>query len=107
MFEIVYYIRGDGRSPFREWMERLRDKAAKSRIVLRLRRIEDGNLGDIKPVGDGVLELRIDVGAGYRVYCGRYGGTWIVLLCGGDKATQQSDIARAKEFWTEWKRRQK
>lgn len=79
-------------------MERLRDKLAKSRIVQRLRRVEDGNLGDVKPVGEGILELRIDVGAGYRVYCGRYGETWIILLCGGDKATQQKDIARAKEL---------
>lgn len=98
MFEIVYYVREDGRSPFQEWMERLRDKLAKSRIVQRLRRVEDGNLGDVKPVGEGILELRIDVGAGYRVYCGRYGETWIILLCGGDKATQQKDIARAKEL---------
>lgn len=107
MYEILYYVQEDGRSPFREWMERLRDKAAKMRIAQRLRRIEDGNLGDVKPVGEGVLELRIDVGAGYRVYCGRYGQTWIVLLSGGDKSTQRSDIERAKDLWAEWKGRQR
>ena len=61
-------------------MEQLRDKVAKFRIARRLRQIEDQNLGDVKSVGDGVLELRIDDGAGYRVYCGRYAETWVVLL---------------------------
>lgn len=107
MFEILYFVREDGRSPFREWMERLRDKVAKMRIAQRLRRIEDGNLGDVKPVGEGVLELRVDVGAGYRVYCGRYGESWIVLLSGGEKSTQERDIAKAKELWALWKRRQR
>lgn len=88
-------------------MERLRDKVAKMRIAQRLRRIEDGNLGDVKPVGEGVLELRIDVGAGYRVYCGRHGENWIILLSGGDKSTQGRDIGRANEFWADWKRRQR
>jgi putative addiction module killer protein len=87
-------------------MERLRDKLAKARIASRLRQIEEGNLGDAKPVGEGVVELRVHVGAGYRVYCGRYGQHWIVLLCGGDKSSQAKDIGRAKTYWTEWKRRQ-
>ena len=107
MYELLYYVSEDGRSPFREWMERLRNNLAKMRIAQRLRRIEDGNLGDVKPVGDGVLELRIDVGAGYRVYCGRYAETWVVLLSGGDKSTQGRDIERAKELWAKWKRRQR
>jgi len=88
-------------------MENLRDKVAKQRIAKRLRQIEDGNLGDVKAVGEGVLELRIDIGAGYRVYCARYGEIWIVLLSGGDKSTQDKDIAQAKQLWAEWKRRQK
>jgi putative addiction module killer protein len=70
---------------------------AKTRIAQRLRRIEEGNLGDVKPVGEGVLELRIDTGAGYRVYCGRHGATWIVLISGVDKSTQGGDIERTKE----------
>ena len=63
-----------------------------------------GNFGDCKPVGDGVLELRVDVGAGYRLYCGRHGQTLVILLCGGDKASQPADIKRAKDYWLDWKR---
>jgi len=84
----------------------LRDKIAKSRIAARLRQIESGNFGDAKPVGEGVAELRIHVGAGYRVYCGLHGRHWVVLLCGGDKDSQPKDIARAKTLWEQWKRRQ-
>jgi putative addiction module killer protein len=85
----------------------LRDKLAKIRIVARLSQVEAGNLGDCQSVGDGVVELRIHVGPGYRVYCGRYGEFWIVLLCGGDKASQVQDITRAKAYWSECKARQK
>ena len=106
MNELVHYQQENGRYPFREWISTLRDKMAKARIVLRLRQIESGNLGDSKSVGEGVIELRIHVGAGYRVYCGRHGQHWVILLCGGDKDSQPSDIARAKAFWAEWKRRQ-
>ncbi|MGA2887918.1 MAG: type II toxin-antitoxin system RelE/ParE family toxin [Terracidiphilus sp.] len=87
-------------------MMALRDKIAKSRIAARLRQIESGNFGDAKPVGEGVAELRIHVGAGYRVYCGLHGRHWVVLLCGGDKDSQPKDIARAKTLWEQWKRRQ-
>ena len=106
MIEIVYYRDEDGRSPFIEWITALRDKRAKSRIATRLRQIESENFGDTKSVGEGVTELRIHVGAGYRVYCGRHGQHWVVLLCGGDKDSQSKDIARAKTLWEEWKRRQ-
>ena len=106
MIELVYYQEENGRSPFIEWITALRDKVAKARIAARLRKIESGNLGDSKPVGEGVTELRIHVGAGYRVYCGRHGQHWVILLCGGDKSSQTRDIATAKALWTEWKRRQ-
>jgi putative addiction module killer protein len=106
VIELVYYLDENGRSPFIEWMTALRDKIAKSRIAARLRQIESGNFGDAKPVGEGVTELRIHVGAGYRVYCGRHGQNWVILLCGGDKDSQSKDIARAKTLWAEWKRRQ-
>lgn len=106
MIEIVYYNEENGRSPFIEWVAALRDKIAKARIATRLRQIESGNFGDAKPVGEGVTELRIHVGAGYRVYCGRRGQHWVILLCGGDKDSQPKDIARAKVLWEEWKRRQ-
>jgi putative addiction module killer protein len=79
---------------------------AKARIGDRLRKIQAGNLGDSKPVGEGVTELRIHIGPGYRVYCGKRGERWVILLCGGDKDSQQADIVKAKRFWAEWKRRQ-
>jgi putative addiction module killer protein len=106
VIELVYYRDENGRSPFIEWITALRDKMAKARIAARLRQIESGNLGDAKPVGEGVTELRIDVGAGYRVYCRRHGQHWVILLCGGDKDSQTKDIARAQALWEDWKRRQ-
>jgi putative addiction module killer protein len=106
MIDLVHYQEDNGRYPFREWIKSVRDEIAKARIVIRLRQIESGNMGDSKPVGEGVTELRIHVGAGYRVYCGRHGQHWVVLLCGGDKGSQTKDIDRAKEFWADWKRRQ-
>jgi putative addiction module killer protein len=87
-------------------MSSLRDKIAKVSISKRLRQLELGNPGDAKPVGEGVIELRIHTGTGYRVYLGRHGEHWIVLLCGGDKSSQAKDIERAKEYWAEWKQRQ-
>lgn len=71
----------------------------------RIRRLEAGIFGDCKPVGEGVLELRIDVGAGYRLYCARHGHELVLLLCGGDKDSQVGDIKQAKSYWSDWKRR--
>lgn len=65
-----------------------------------------GNFGDCRPVGEGVIELRVHVGAGYRVYCGHHGDTLVLLLSGGDKGSQTADIRYAKALWHEWKRRQ-
>jgi putative addiction module killer protein len=106
MIELFRYRRDDGIEPFTEWLNSLHDKLAQARIRVRLRQIQAGNLGDCEPVGEGVIELRIHIGAGYRVYCGRHGKAIIILLCGGDKGRQTIDIKRAKELWTEWKRRQ-
>jgi putative addiction module killer protein len=106
VFEIVHYQEKNGHFPFREWMTSLRDKQAKARIGARLRQLELGNMGDAKPVGEGVIELRVHTGAGYRVYCGRHGEHWIVLLFGGDKSSQVKDIEMARDFWADWKRRQ-
>ena len=105
--ELLRCRRVDGKEPFTEWLDGLRDKAASARIRIRLRRIEAGNFGDCEPVGEGVSELRIHVGAGYRVYFGRYGQKVILLLCGGDKSSQVSDIRTAKALWAEWKQRQR
>ncbi|MGK6312454.1 type II toxin-antitoxin system RelE/ParE family toxin [Neorhizobium sp. DT-125] len=90
-------------SVFSEWLEMLRDKRAASRIAIRIARAANGNLGDVKPVGEGVSEMRIPYGPGYRVYFVQRGDVLIVLLCGGDKSTQQRDIMEAKRLAKEWK----
>jgi len=86
---------------FREWLRNLRDDKAVARIVLRMRRLEQGNPGDAKSVGAGVLEMRIDYGPGYRVYYVQRGPIIVVLLCGGDKRTQARDVKRAKALGKE------
>jgi len=83
---------------FRSWFERLRDLEAQARIIARLRRLSLGNVGDAKPVGEGVSELRIPYGPGYRIYFRQLGDVLILLLIGGDKSSQRRDIARAREL---------
>ena len=80
---------------FSDWLRSLRDIRGKARILARIKNAEAGNFGDHKPVGDGVMEMRIDFGPGYRLYYGRRGKIVYLLLCGGDKSTQEKDIARA------------
>lgn len=101
--EIKLYQQEDGKVPFAIWMNKLRDKRAKAKILIRLDRIQLGNIGDSKSVGSGVSELRINEGKGYRIYYGRKGSEVVILLCGGDKASQQSDIALAKKYWRQIK----
>ena len=96
----------DGRVPFSEWLNALRDKRAQARIRVRLQRLAAGNLGDIKAVGGGVSELRMPFGPGYRVYLAQHGSSWLLLLCGGDKSSQQKDIEIAKRYLQDWKERQ-
>lgn len=83
---------------YSDWFARLRDRNAKVRIDIRVRRLSLGNPGDVKPVGEGVSELRIDYGPGYRVYFAQQGGTLIVLLAGGDKSTQERAINIARKL---------
>ncbi len=104
--EIRNYLTADERSPFVEWLNSLRDRRARAKIRNRLTRIESGNLGDYRSVGEGVFELRIDYGPGYRVYFGQIGSTIIVILCGGDKSTQEQDILTAREYWRDYERRE-
>jgi putative addiction module killer protein len=88
---------------FDTWLRDLRDRAARARILVRIDRLALGNAGDVKPVGEGVSELRIAYGPGYRVYFVRHGAIVVVLLCGGDKSSQSRDIARAIALAKEWK----
>jgi putative addiction module killer protein len=81
---------------FTAWLDNVKDERAAARIVTRIRRMEIGNAGDVRSVGDGVSEIRIDYGPGYRVYFARRGRTLVILLCGGDKKSQRKDIAVAK-----------
>lgn len=104
MKDIEIYQTPRGREPFTEWMDSLRDGLGRSAILARIARVRLGNLGDHKSVGHGVVELRVKIGPGYRVYLGQHGQTLIVILCGGDKSHQSKDIAMAKEYWSEWTR---
>lgn len=88
---------------FIDWLTNLKDRRAAARIAARILRLEDGNLGDVKPVGEGVSELRIHYGPGYRVYFMQAERTVILLLCGGDKHTQARDMAEAKKLAKAWK----
>ena len=98
---IVHYITEDEKDPFDDWTRSLRGSPAYSKVLVRLDRAEDGNLGDHASVGDGVWELRIFWGPGYRIYYGEDGDD-LVLLTGGTKGTQVKDIARAKKYWDDY-----
>ncbi|MBX3295923.1 MAG: type II toxin-antitoxin system RelE/ParE family toxin [Acidobacteria bacterium] len=87
---------------FDRWLSNLRDSRAKARIEMRIRRLGLGNPGDVKPIGEGLSEMRIDYGPGYRVYFMERGNFLVILLCGGDKSTQQKDIAKAHEIAAAW-----
>ena len=87
---------------FSNWLRKLSDESARSRIQIRIRRLSLGNFGDVKPVGDRVSELRIDYGPGYRVYFAQRGSVLVLLLVGGTKKTQTTDIAKAKRLRKEW-----
>ena len=104
MIEVREYIDDRGRSPFGRWFDDL-DANAAARVRTALARMEAGNLSNVKGVVSGVLECRMNVGPGYRVYFGRDGDTLIVLLGGGTKVRQQRDIEDARELWREYKRR--
>lgn len=88
---------------FAEWIDGLRDRAGAARVLRRLARLERGNPGDVAPVGEGVSELKIDFGPGYRVYFGQRGQELVIVLGGGDKSSQERDIKFAKKLWDEWK----
>jgi putative addiction module killer protein len=100
--DIREYLTNEGRSPFGVWLGGLRDVRTRARIRIRLDRVRLGNLGDYRSVGNGIYELRLAYGPGYRLYFGIADRTTVVLLAGGNKRTQQSDIIRAKHYWTDY-----
>ena len=102
---IHYYVTRDGRVAFREWYSKLADMDAKVVIRTRLTRVERGLLGDFKPIGDGVFELRLFMGPGYQVYLGMKDRVMVILLCGGDKGRQNKNIRTAKKYWEDYLRR--
>jgi putative addiction module killer protein len=105
MYEIRHYMREDGTDSYLEWWLTLRDIKARIAIDRRMNRIEAGNFGDHKFCRDGVWELKIDVGPGYRVYYAIAGQSVVLLLCGGSKRSQDVDIATACKYWQVWQRR--
>lgn len=101
--EVTVYQDAVGNEPFTKWLKSLKDSSTRRRILKRLYRIESGNYGDYKNLGDGVNELRFFFGAGYRVYFGEDGNTIVILLCGGDKDSQRKDVEKAKSYWKEYR----
>jgi len=104
LIEIQYYRDPNGRQPFIEWLfKSIQDRNTRNRVERRLKRLEDGNFGDCQSVGGGVFELRLHFGPGYRIYFGQIDNRLILLLCGGDKTSQQRDIEFAKSYLIEYK----
>lgn len=100
--ELIIYQDEKGNEPFTDWLKKLRDQKGRRRILARLRRLEQGNYGDCEPVGEGVSELRMFFGSGYRVYFGEDANNIILIICGGDKSSQSKDIKFAKACWKEY-----
>jgi putative addiction module killer protein len=105
--DIRIYSDSTGHTPFTRWIETLTDQRGRAAIKARLLRVQAGNMGDCKPLRDGVQELRIDHGPGYRVYLSRQGPVLVLLLCGSDKSDQDRSIAKAVEYLADWKQRGK
>lgn len=102
MNQIRFYVARNGKKPFVHWIESIKDVKARYRIKERLDRLRLGNFGDHKFVSEGVYELRLDFGSGYRIYFGKEGNKIILLLCGGNKASQRKDIKKAIVYWKDY-----
>ncbi|KXK36340.1 MAG: addiction module killer protein [Nitrosomonas europaea] len=100
---VIIYQDDKGKELFTEWLDGLRDQRGRRFILRRIGKLEQGLYGDCRPVGEGVSELRIFFGPGYRVYFGEEAGHMVILLCGGDKDSQDRDIQAAKAYWKEYK----
>lgn len=106
-WELVYHVSESGGIPYREWFESLNDFRVQAIIDARLLHLRLGNFGRCEPLGPGIFELKIYYGPGYRIYFGKAAGKTILLLCGGDKSTQRSDIHMALRYWKHYKERRK
>jgi len=104
--ELRHYLTKEGVDPIQSWLDSILDAATRVALLRRLDRLVSGNFGDHKFCRDGVWELRIDQGPGYRIYYGQIGKTVVLLFCGGTKRTQSRDIERAVNYWQDFKRRQ-
>lgn len=102
--QIKIYRLPEGRVPYLEWLHGLKDQRARQKIQARLGRVRLGNAGPTRSVGAGIQELKIDYGPGYRVYFGQEGQEVVLLLCGGDKSTQDEDIKKAHQYWANYKK---
>lgn len=100
---IRIYETENGKRPFEEWVKGLKNQPTIRRIQARLAGVSVGNFGDVKPVGEGVSELRLKFGPGFRIYFGADGDELVILLCGGDKGSQGRDIRKAKEYWADYR----
>jgi len=100
--KLEIYETKDGKRPFEDWLNSIKDSRTQARIEVRLSRVALGNFGDCKSIGAGIFELRLHFGSGYRVYVGQDGDTLVILLSGGDKRSQESDIATAQKLWGEY-----
>jgi len=98
-YRLEYFLEDDGSAPFVDWFSTLRDRNAHARISARLNRVKLGNFGVVKALGNGVMELKIDYGPGYRIYYAMNDKTVVLLLIGGDKSTQNQDVKIAKSYW--------
>lgn len=103
---VIEYLERDGSSPFGKWLTRLNAKAA-AKVATALYRLEQGNMSNVKSVGKGVFEYRIDFGPGYRAYFGQEGNALVILLGGGTKKRQHKDIGNAQKSWAEYKARKR
>jgi putative addiction module killer protein len=101
--QIIIYADENGHEPYLNWIDNLKDKKNQQRIRARIRRLAEGLYGECHSVGEGILELRMFFGSGYRVYFGEDDGNIVILLCGGDKDSQNQDIKNAKEYWKDYK----
>ena len=103
--QVELYKTEEGEIPYEIWLDRLKDSRTRSQITVRITRLRTGNLGRYKSVGGGVIELALDFGPGYRIYIAQVGAVITLLLCAGEKRTQERDIAAAKNYWADYQRR--